>query len=186
LGYPTADELVQYAWDVLPADDKRLLAECGAHEWKVVARDVADEAAELLCSAGYDLPTQAAAGALATWVPTLSLILVDERHPLIVTADPSTRQALLTWAAWHEWGHALSRRGLPMHDPGEGERLLRIAPEGIKERIRRAGYARSEFIHELSAETYAVLMRERAAGRPTPPPWLPDELCQLVMTIASG
>jgi hypothetical protein len=143
------------------------------------------EAAELLRSAGHRASAQPAIGAMAAWIPALRLVLVAENHPIIVEVDAATREVLITWAAWHEWGHVLSVGALPTHDPSEGERLLRIAPAGIKQRIRHAGYARRDFIHELFAETYAVLMRERADGRPIPPPWLPNELYQLVTTIWS-
>jgi hypothetical protein len=186
LSYPTAEELLELAWDVLPHADKWLLAACGANRWKIVDRDLGEEVADLLRSAGHVLSRKVPAGTLAAWVPTLRLVLIDERHPAIVSAGAVTRQTLLTWAAWHEWGHALSLRTLPTHDPREGERLLRLAPDGIKERIRRAGYAPGDFLHELFAETYAVLMRERAGGRSIPPPWLPDELYQLVAASASG
>ena len=47
----------------------------------------------------------------------------------------------------------------------------------------RGNYARSEYIHELIAETYALLMRERIEGRLGQPPWLPNEIYQLISRI---
>jgi hypothetical protein len=69
--------------------------------------------------------------------------------------------------------------------PSSHRRLLTQvgAPEGIRERIRRGNYPRREHIHELIAETYALLMRERIEGRPGQPPWLPTEIYQLITRI---
>jgi len=117
------------------------------------------------------------------WVPNLRLVLINQTHSALLDADPATREALLTWVAWHEWGHALSVTSASPHDPGEGARLLALAPRGIRERIRRGGYPRREYIHELIAETYALLMRERIEGRPGQPLWLPNEIYQLVSMI---
>lgn len=118
--------------------------------------------------------------ALGVWMPELKLILINEAHPGLTSADTSTREALVTWAAWHEWGHALSVSG-PPHDPNEGVRLLGLAPEGIRERIRRANYPRGEYVHELTAETYALVMRERVEGRSGRPRWLPVEIYELMV-----
>ncbi len=118
------------------------------------------------------------------WVPSLRLVLVNEAHPAILGANTATREALLTWVAWHEWGHALSVTSAP-HDPTEGVRLLELASAGMAERIRRGHYPRREYVHELTAETYALLMRERIAGRREKPSWLPDEIYQLMMRIGA-
>jgi hypothetical protein len=123
--------------------------------------------------------------ALGMWVPDLRLVLINDMHPGILSADRATREALLTWAAWHEWGHALSVTTASPHDPGEGARLLALAPDGVRERIRRGNYARREYIHELIAETYALLIRERVEGRPGQPPWLLNEIYQLISRIGT-
>lgn len=99
------------------------------------------------------------------WVPDLRLVLINKTHPALLSADPTTREALTTWVAWHEWGHALSVTNISSHDPGEGARLLALAPDGVRVRIRRGNYPRREYLHELIAETYALLMRERVEGR---------------------
>ena len=114
--------------------------------------------------------------ALGMWVPDLRLVLINETHPALLSADPTTREALLTWVAWHEWGHALIITSASPHDPSEGARLLALAPEGIRERIRRGDYRRREHLQELIAETYALLMRERIQGRPGQPLRLPNEI----------
>ncbi|HXM87347.1 MAG TPA: hypothetical protein VN889_06910 [Solirubrobacteraceae bacterium] len=71
------------------------------------------------------------------------------------------------------------------HDPSEGTRLLAVAPDGIRERIRQGDYSRREYIHELIAETYALLMRESIEGRPGQPTWLPNEIYQLMTRIGT-
>ena len=124
-------------------------------------------------------------GALGIWVPQLRLVLINKAHPQLASADSTTREALVTWVAWHEWGHALSVMSDSTHDPREGVRLLELAPAGVRERIRRGGYARREYIHELIAETYALLMRESVEGRPGQPPWLENEIYQLITRIGT-
>jgi hypothetical protein len=144
---------------------------------------------ERLRSAGEMPPSKAEAAAdnhaLGMWVPALRLVLINQMHPALLDADFPTREALLTWVAWHEWGHALSVTNTSSHDLGEGTRLLALAPEGVRERIRHGNYPRREYIHELIAETYALLMRERVEGRPGQPPWLPNEIYQLISRIGT-
>jgi hypothetical protein len=116
-------------------------------------------------------------------VPELRLVVINEAHPALLSADAATREALLTWVAWHEWGHALSVTSLSPHDPNEGARLVDLAPARIRERIRRGNYPRRDYIHELIAETFALVMRERIQGRPGQPIWLPGEIYQLMTRI---
>jgi len=120
------------------------------------------------------------------WISELRIVLINERHEALTTTNQSTREALLTWVAWHEWGHALSIEGHSAHDPAEGERLLALAPDGIRERVRRAHYPRREYIHELIAETYALIMRERVEGRSGRPSWLSNEIYNLMARVASS
>ncbi|HTB70801.1 MAG TPA: hypothetical protein VK707_07470 [Solirubrobacteraceae bacterium] len=123
--------------------------------------------------------------ALGIWVPELRLVLINQAHPELLGADSSTREALLTWVAWHEWGHALSVMSNSPHDPSERVRLLELAPAGIRERIRRGDYSQREYIHELVAETYALLRRESVEGRPGQPPWLRNEIYELMTRIGA-
>ena len=157
----STEDLVQLAWDALPSRHRQLLEQIGASRWEIVDR------------------------ALGMWVPELRLVLINDGHQELRSADPPTREALVTWIAWHEWGHALSVTGFSNHDPSEGARLLGLAPPGIRERIRKGGYRRSQYIHELIAETYALLMRESVEGRPGRPKWLPDEIYQLTTRIGA-
>jgi hypothetical protein len=181
-------ELVQLAWDALPSPHRRLLTQVGASKWEIVKEGLGDATEHRLRSAGETAPSKTPIAdnqALGMWVPNLRLVLINEAHPAILSADAGTREALLTWVAWHEWGHALSVTSHSPHDPGEGARLLALAPEGLRERIRRAGYPRREYIHELIAETYALLMRERIQGRPGQPQWLSNEIYQLISRIGT-
>jgi hypothetical protein len=183
------DQLVQMAWDALPSSHRGLLVHVGASQWEIVNHGLGRAAEERLASAGEITPSKeeaaAANKALGMWVPALRLVLINEMHSALANADSATREALLTWVAWHEWGHALSVTNASPHDPGEGARLLALAPDGIRERIRQGGYPRREHIHELIAETYALLMRERVEGRPGQPPWLPNEIYRLISRIGT-
>jgi len=181
------EALVQLAWDALPSSHRRLLTQVGASNWEIVSQGLGHAAKDRLRSAGETIPSRAQTTAdnkaLGMWVPELRLVLINDAHPALLSADSATREALLTWVAWHEWGHALSITQISPHDPGEGARLLALAPYGMRERIRRGDYLRREYIHELIAETYALLMRERVEGRPGQPPWLPNEIYHLITRI---
>ncbi|HEV3321709.1 MAG TPA: hypothetical protein VG147_05890 [Solirubrobacteraceae bacterium] len=187
---PTSAQLVQLAWDVLPAGDRRLLEQMGASRWEIVAEPLGVAVDARLRSAGHDGHTpariQADNAALGMWIRELRLVLINEKHEALIDTDQATREALLTWVAWHEWGHALSIEGPSAHDPAEGDRLLALAPDGIRERVRRAHYPRREYIHELIAETYALLMREKVEGRSGQPSWLPNEIYNLMARVASS
>jgi hypothetical protein len=187
---PATAQLVQLAWDVLPAGDQRLLKQIGASGWEIVAEPLGVAVDARLRSAGHNgsIPARIRAdnAALGMWIRELRLVLINEKHGALIDTDRSTREALLTWVAWHEWGHALSIGGQSTHDPAEGDRLLALAPNGIRERIRRAHYPRSEYIHELIAETYALLMREKVEGRSGRPSWLPNEIYNLMARVATS
>lgn len=185
----STEDLVQLAWDALPSRHRQLLEQMGASRWEIVDRLLGDVVRELFLSPERPAPTRAQTKldnrALGMWVPELRLVLINDGHQELRCADPPTREALVTWIAWHEWGHALSVTGFSNHDPSEGARLLGLAPPGIRERIRKGGYRRSQYIHELIAETYALLMRESVEGRPGRPKWLPDEIYQLTTRIGA-
>jgi hypothetical protein len=65
-------------------------------------------------------------------------------------------------------------------DIAAGPRLLDLAPDGIQEGIRRAGYRSSDYTHELVAETFALLMARRQRNASGKPPWLDDEIYSLL------
>jgi hypothetical protein len=59
----------------------------------------------------------------------------------------------------------------------------RAGPEGVRERIRRAGYSRKELTYELIADTYALLMAQRRGDLKERPSWLNDEIYRLVLRM---
>jgi hypothetical protein len=186
---PTTAQLVRLAWDVLPVADRQALEQLGADRWEIVNEPLGSAMDARLRSAG-ELSANAARikadnAALGIWVAELRLVLINEAHPALPIDNERTREELVAWVAWHEWGHALSLVSIAPHDQAEGERLLALAPPGIRERIRRSDYSRRAYIHELIAETYALLMRERVEGRSGQPQWLPNEIYNLMARIGT-
>jgi hypothetical protein len=91
---------------------------------------------------------------------------------------------MLARIAWHEWAHALSVVRATSDDVAAGERLLALAPLGVANVIRRGGYRRSQYTHELVAETYALLMSRRRRGQRGQPARLADEIFDLVRRVS--
>jgi len=186
----TTGQLVRLAWDVLPAVDRQVLEQLGADNWEIVSGPLGAAVDARLRSAGEQgsdsSRISADNAALGMWVPELRLVLINEEHSELPAANEATREALVTWVAWHEWGHALSLVSISPHDPSEGERLLKLAPPGVRERIRRSNYSRRTYVHELIAETYALLMRERVEGRSGRPLWLPTEIYNLMARVGTA
>lgn len=121
--------------------------------------------------------------ALGVWLQELRIILIDVGHAKLAFLDQATREAFIARTAWHEWGHALSVVRCSQEDIAAGPKLLDLAPPGIRETIRQAGYRASDYTHELVAETYALLLARRrrdATGRPS---WLDSEIYNLVKRV---
>lgn len=176
------------AWADLPAAHRLLLENIGAAQWRVVDRPLADSVDDLLRSAGHSLlPTERLGleHAVGAWVEQLRIVLVDAGHPALSDVGDQTFEMMLARIAWHEWGHALSVVRAESADIADGERLLAIAPKGVGERIRRAGYRRSQYTHELVADIYALLMSRRRRDETGKPPWLDDHIYQLVRRIST-
>ncbi len=184
-----AERIVSLAWADLPTEHRLLLESIGAAQWGVVDQVLADCVDALLRSAGHPLMTPAdrlgLEHAVGVWVEQLRLVLIDAGHPALSDVDDQTFEMMLARIAWHEWGHALSVVRAESTDVAEGERLLDMAPTGVGERIRRAGYRRSEYTHELVADIYALLMSRRRRGETGKPPWLADRIYQLVRRIST-
>jgi hypothetical protein len=85
--------------------------------------------------------------------------------------------------AWHEWGHALSLARCSPDDVAAGDKLLASAPEGISEGIRSAGYGAKNYMHEVVAETYALMMARRIRGHRDKPTWLDDKIYNLLKRV---
>ena len=65
-------------------------------------------------------------------------------------------------------------------DVADGTRLLALAPPGVREVIRTAGYRSQDYTHEVIAETYAMLMTRRLREGSGQPSWLDDEIYDLL------
>jgi hypothetical protein len=184
---PTTARVLDLAWGVVPERHRELLQEIGADNWQVVSRPLGQVTLDLVTSAGRTPPRrrqrEADDDAVGVWLPEMRVVLINEAHRALLGADFTTRKAVLSWVAWHEWGHALSAISRDPHDPTEGERLLNLAPAGMRERIRRGNYSRDQYLHALIADTYALLMQVRVDGGCGRPSWLPEELLQLMSMI---
>ena len=64
-------------------------------------------------------------------------------------------------------------------DVVDGERLLKLVPAVVPAVVRRGGYRRREYTHELVAEIYAVLISRRRRGQTGQPIWLDDAIYEL-------
>jgi hypothetical protein len=121
--------------------------------------------------------------AFAVWISELRIVLVNVRHPVLEGLDETAYEEFVSSAAWHEWGHALSLARCMPDDVAAGSRLLSVAPEGVREIIRRAGYRPNEYTHELVAGIYALLMGRRQRNVLGQPEWLDDEIYNLVKRV---
>lgn len=121
--------------------------------------------------------------ALGAWIPDLRIVVIDAGHEKHVGLDDATYEAVIARVAWHEWGHALSVVRATADDTSAGQRLLALAPTGVADLIRGAGYRHREYTHELAAEIYALLMARRRRGEVGKPSWLDQELYDLVRRL---
>ena len=82
---PTTQQLVQLAWEVLPAADRQLLEQIGADRWEVVEEPLGVALDGRLRSAGETPPQpsqiRADNSALGMWLRELRLVLINEAHP---------------------------------------------------------------------------------------------------------
>ncbi len=123
----------------------------------------------LLGSAGHDRLTafqQAELNkALGVWLPALNVVLIDAGHHQHAGLDGRSYEAALARVAWREWDHALGVVRATYEDIAAGSRLLNLAPAGVRDGIRHAGYRQRDYTHELIAEIYALLMAPGDAVR---------------------
>lgn len=151
-----ATEIVRGAWLELPRGDRNLLEAIGADHWEVCGRALGTYADDLLRSADRgSLPAGEIAranAALALWVPPLRVVLINGGHPAFDGMDGPTLTYDLSRVAWHEWGHALSLDRAEQKDIAAGEHYLDLLPEALARIVRRAGYRRREYTHEVIAE----------------------------------
>jgi hypothetical protein len=110
-------------------------------------------------------------------------VLINESHPKLDGLDANAREQFIAHLAWHEWAHALSVERCTDEEIAAGRELLELAPPGIHEVIRTAGYRSREYTHEVIAETYALLMARRLRGGLGRPPWLDDQIYSLLKRV---
>jgi hypothetical protein len=186
-GIERAERVLRLAWLNLPPRHRALLESIGASQWQVVDQSLGAAVNGFLLSTGHQaLSSSARRGldlALGVWIQELRIILVHAGHPKLTGLDDTTYEAFIARTAWHEWGHALSIVRCSQEDVAAGPRLLDLAPDGVREGVRRAGYRSNNYTHELVAETYALLMARRRRKASGKPPWLDDEIYSLVKRV---
>jgi hypothetical protein len=183
-----AEQSVRSAWRDLPTYDRELLENIGAAQSQVTTRPLGRAVHDLLRSAGY--PGLRASNVLAlhdaagVWIAELRLVVINAAHHALENLDDASYEAMLARIAWHEWAHALSVVRATRDDVADGERLLALAPDGVAHVIRRGGYRRVEYTHDLVAEIYALLMSRRRRGQRGQPGWLDNEIYDLVRRVS--
>jgi hypothetical protein len=175
------------AWTSLPPEHRQLLESVGASQWKIDNESLGVSVDGLLRSAGHcGLPRTDRIGldrAVAAWVPDLRVVVLNVCHPALMGLDERAYEQFVASTTWHEWGHALGMARCSPADIAAGSRLLDLAPEGIGTVIRRAGYRRSDYTHELVGDTYALLMERRRLEMLGRPPWLHEEIYNLIQRV---
>jgi hypothetical protein len=175
-----AQRILHLSWLSLPAAHRALLESIGASQYQAVDQPLGEAVDSFLRSSGHrGLPVATRRKldlALGVWLQELRIILIDAGHPKMAGVDRATYEAFITRAAWHEWGHALSVVRCSQEDIAAGRKLLELAPAGVREGIRRAGYRAGDYTHELLAETYALLLARRRRGATGRPSWLNSEI----------
>ncbi len=183
-----AADIVQQAWRELPRDDRDLLEAIGANQWQLCERPLGVVADEMLRSAdcGSLPPCEIARAnkAVALWVADLRVVLINESHAAFGGGlnGPSVVYNL-SRVVWHEWGHALSLDRAEHGDIAAGKGYLGMLPEGFAKLVREAGYRPNEYTHEIVAEVYSMLIGRRRVGQTERPPWLPEEVYELVRRV---
>lgn len=182
-----AERVLHLARLSLPEAHRALLESIGASQSQAVDQPLGAAVDSFLRSAGHHEISAAVQSqldlALGVWIQELRIILIDAGHPKLAGLDQTTYEAFIMRTAWHEWGHALSVVRCAQEDVAAGRKLLDLAPAGIREGIRQAGYRPSDYTHELVAETYALLLARRRRGAAGRPSWLDSEIYSLVKRV---
>lgn len=182
-----AQRVLHFAWLSLPTAHRALLESIGASQSQGIDQPLGTAVDGFLRSAGQRGLSAAARRrldlALGVWLQELRIILLDVGHPKLAGLDQATYEAFIMRTAWHEWGHALSVVRCSQEDMADGRKLLDLAPTGLRESIRRAGYRSTDYTHELVAETYALLVARRRRGAAGRPSWLDSEIYDLLRRV---
>jgi hypothetical protein len=180
-----AERTVQRAWYALPVAHRDLLGEVGASQWTIVEEPLGQPVDKLLKSAGLkglsERERDRLVSAIAVWVPDLRVVVIHVGHPLLAPLDDQAWEYAVTTTAWHEWGHALSIARCTAEDVAAGDKLLDLAPTVVSKSIRDAGYRPNEYTHELVADVYALMIERRQRNEPGRPPWLNQEIYNLLV-----
>jgi hypothetical protein len=182
-----AQRVLHLSWLSLPAAHRALLEAIGASQSQGVDQPLGAAVDGFLRSAGQRGLSAATRHkldlALGVWLQELRIILIDVGHPKLAGLNRATYEAFIMRTAWHEWGHALSVVRCSQEDVATGRKLLDLAPAGLRESIRRAGYRSVDYTHELVAETYALLLARNRRGATGRPSWLDSEIYNLVKRV---
>jgi hypothetical protein len=181
------DGIVKSAWGALPPAHRQLLESIGASQAAVVYEPLGATVDAMRQSADlrslHPSTRRRLERALAVWVKDLKIVLINGGHPELAGLSPQSREQVIARLAWHEWGHALSLERCTPEDVAAGSRLLAIAPPGVRDGIRMAGYRAKDYTHEIVAETYALLMARRLRAGGEQPEWLDDRIYDLLKRV---
>lgn len=164
-----------------------LLRAVKADAWEVTDQPLGRYIDRLCHSAGYasfppaELRRLDAAAGL--WIPELRLVVINVAHSSFEELGRTSLEYALARVAWHEWGHALAFHQATESDVRAGSKFLELAPSPIAANIRSTGYGQREYTHEIVAEVYALVMARRRRGFTGRPPWLHEEIFELVRRV---
>jgi hypothetical protein len=166
-GVERAERVLHLAWLSLPPAHRALLEAIGASQWQVVDQPLGAAVDGFLRSAGHRALSLSAQRrldlALGVWIQELRIILVHAGHVKLADLDKATYEAFIARTAWHEWGHALSVVRCSQDDIAAGSGLLNLAPPGIQEGIRDAGYRSKDYTHCECVHSNRCAVKVRSA-----------------------
>jgi hypothetical protein len=178
---------VEKAIASLPDALRSSLGTARAAEYEVVARPIGEAVDHYRRSGGLPgLPPAEQArleNAHGVWISELGVVLIRGDHPVLCGLDASAAEQFIAHVVWHEAAHALSISNCSWQDRRDGRRLLELCPPGIAEDIRSANYGVSSYTHEVVAEVFALLMGRRQRGQEGRPPWLDQEIYDLICRV---
>ncbi len=182
------EKIVAGAWKELPRADRALLKEIRADQWEVCHEGLGSRADAMLRSAGCGKLDRSEAAradeAVGLWIPQLRIVLLNAAHPSLVGLDRASLDLNVKCVAWHEWGHALSIDRAGDDDVARGPEYLALMPPELADAVRKSGYRRREFTHEIVAEIYSILVLRRRLGKAGRPEWLNAKIYELVRRVA--
>lgn len=144
----------------LPAEHRNLLEQIGAQEG--VIDDWPRGVQNLYRSILKTPPSEAVlARAAAAWLDGLRTVVFNGpfMHEAVVGLNAKTREKVVAYLAWHEYGHALSLTRSTREQREDGVRLLGLLSDGLRGSIDYpGGYGRFEVFDEVIATVYATMV----------------------------